>query len=206
MQTTKGVSSTINSASTHKIIKIQSPSVPTSRPNTQNVSMTNKAQFLNFSQSGQQLFTVQPSGLSFIPVQTSNGTQFIQVQVPNIQQSGANFVQLQTNSQNQSSNPKVLSTNQTFIPVQRVASSGQTNSNKNVSIQLVQTGSAGATSLVGTKTVGQPTQNELTSNDNVQPQLVNTNPVSSISVTNTTSTIFYALQQQAGQWESFQII
>ena len=206
MQNTKGVNSTahVNSVSTHKIIKIQSPSVATSRPNAQNVSL-NKTQVLNLSQPGQQFITVQPGGLSFIPIQTGSGTQLVQVQVPNAQQSGTNFVQLQTNPSNPASTTKVLNTNQTFIPVQRVLTPGQAgNANQKVSIQLVQTagGLQKAASLVGTQTVGESTQNETTTIATNQQQVatasVNTNPAISLSTTNTTSTIFYALQQQAG--------
>ncbi|XP_066913467.1 protein lin-54 homolog [Clytia hemisphaerica] len=206
MQNTQGVNNTahLNTVSTHKIIKIQSPSVAASLSNAQNVTL-NKTQVLNLSQGGQQLITVQPSGLSFIPIQTGNGTQLVQVQMPNAQQSGANFVQLQTNPSNPASTTRVLNTNQTLIPVQRVLTQGQAgNANQKVSIQLVQTagGLQKTASLVGTQTAGESTQHELTTRATNQPQgatvSVNTNPASLLSATNTTSTIFYALQQQAG--------
>ena len=170
--------------------------------NTQYVTLdvNNRAQIINLPQQSGQYVAVPSAGFQVIPVQggANASTQFVQLQLPNVQQLGSNFIQIQPTNQPNKNIINSSNLNQTFIPVQQIANDTQLGkNNQKVSIQLVQHPSSspkvttvlGPQSLVGTKTVGE-TSSAIQLNESInQPNLSNTgqNMMSPLKTTSTTA-------------------
>lgn len=138
MQSGQGVTSaaTVGASMDTNVIHLQPANNNNAQQQTRYVAsnVANQSQFVNIPRAPGQYITIQPGGLQILPVQGNNATQYIQVQLQDLQQSG-NVLQIQNLQPLAKASPA-------FVPIQQIipnqSNPTQNNLNQKVSIQLVQ--------------------------------------------------------------------